>query len=106
MKDFDEDLSDEEFEALDLTKCKIVRRGPRLDRRLPLAFLHERRKLTQVQMAKKAKMTQNDVSRAERRGDCLVSTLERYARALGGKLRLVLEIDGHAYSISLRSTKR
>lgn len=102
----DEDLSEAEFQALDLTKIKVIRRGPRLDRRLPLAFLRGRRKLTQVQVAKKAKLSQSDVSRAEQRSDCLVSTLERYAKALGGTLRLVIEIEGHAYSISLQRTKK
>lgn len=101
----DEDLPDEFFDTLDLTKCTIVRRGPRLDRRIPLTFLRERQKLTQVQVAEKAKMAQSDVSRCERRSDCRVSSLERYAKALGGKLRLVVELDGHAYSIMLRVSK-
>ena len=95
----------DDFEAIDLTQSKIIRRGPRLDRRLPLAFLRGRQKLTQVQVAKKAKLSQSDVSRAEQRSDCLVSTLDRYAKALGGTLRLVIEIKGHAYSIALQSGK-
>jgi hypothetical protein len=35
--------------------------------------------------------------------------LERYAKALGGALRLVIEIEGHAYPIGLQQrakTKR
>jgi hypothetical protein len=98
----DQDLSDADLDSLDLSTSKIVRRGPRLDRRLPLAFLRERQELTQVQVAKRAKMTQSDISRAEQRHDCRVSTLDRYAKALGGKLRLLIEIDGHLYPIALK----
>jgi hypothetical protein len=104
--DIEWDVSDEAIAALDLAKCKIVRQGPRLDRKLPLAVLRDRQDLTQAQVAKKARMTQSDVSRAEQRSDCLVSTLERYAKALGGKLRLVIEIGDHAYSIGLQSPKK
>lgn len=41
---------------------------------------------TQVQVAKEAGMSQGDLSRLERRSDHLLSTLERYAEALGGQL--------------------
>jgi transcriptional regulator with XRE-family HTH domain len=76
------------------------------NRHLSLAVLRVRQKLTQVQMAKKIKMSQSDVSRAEQREDCLVSTLDRYAKGLGGKLRLVIEIKGQAYTIGLQSSPR
>jgi hypothetical protein len=45
-------------------------------------------KKTQVQLAKAAKMSQPDVSAAEKRADHLVSTLRRYVRALGGELEV------------------
>jgi len=44
---------------------------------------------TQAQVAEKAKMTQGELSRTERREDHLVSTLRRYVRALGGELKVV-----------------
>lgn len=102
MKTIDEDIDDDILQSLDLTKCKIVRRGPRKDRRLPLAFLRGRKGLTQTQIAKRAKISQSEVSRAELRSDCLVSTLERYAKALGGELQLTIVLDGRSYPIVLR----
>lgn len=69
--------------------------------KLRLAHLREQRGITQVKLARRAKITQSEVSRTELRKDCLVSTLERYATALGGKLLLHVEIDGHPYPVTL-----
>lgn len=44
---------------------------------------------TQVQLARKAKMSQADLSKAERRSDHLLSTLRRYVEALGGELDVI-----------------
>jgi transcriptional regulator with XRE-family HTH domain len=74
--------------------------------RVSLALLRKSRHLTQAQVAKKAGMTQSEISKAEQRSDCLVTTLERYAKALGGRLQLVIEIDGQAYAVTLQSSKR
>ncbi|HTU54640.1 MAG TPA: helix-turn-helix transcriptional regulator [Acetobacteraceae bacterium] len=49
---------------------------------------------TQVAVAKKLGMKQENVSRVERRADVLISTLDLYLKALGGRLRLVAEIKG------------
>jgi transcriptional regulator with XRE-family HTH domain len=46
---------------------------------------------TQVAVAKKLGMKQENVSRIEQRSDVLLSTLDHYLRALGGSLRLVAE---------------
>lgn len=53
--------------------------------------LRRARRLTQVRMAKKLGMTQDGVSRLEKRTDVLLSTLRAYIEALGGKLSLVAE---------------
>jgi transcriptional regulator with XRE-family HTH domain len=53
--------------------------------------LRRARKLTQVRMAKKLGMTQDGVSRLEKRTDVLLPTLRGYIEALGGKLSLVAE---------------
>jgi transcriptional regulator with XRE-family HTH domain len=45
---------------------------------------------TQVQVASQAGMSQGDLSRLERRTDHLLSTLERYAAALGGELDIAV----------------
>ena len=78
---------------------KVARRN----RKLTLALLREQRGLTQAKLAQRAKITQSEVSRTELRAgrDCLVSTLERYAEALGGKLALHVEIDGQSYPVML-----
>ncbi len=44
---------------------------------------------TQEQVAKAAKITQSDLSKAERREDHLLSTLRRYVEALGGELAVI-----------------
>jgi hypothetical protein len=44
---------------------------------------------TQVEVAEAAKMTQSELSRAERREDHLISTLRRYVEALGGELEVI-----------------
>lgn len=51
---------------------------------------------TQVAVAKKLGMKQENVSRIEQRADVLLSTLDSYLKALGGRLRLVAEFKGRA----------
>ena len=49
---------------------------------------------TQVAMAARLRMKQENVSRVEQRTDMLLSTLAGYVDALGGRLRLVAEFEG------------
>ena len=93
--------AEDEMPAIDFSRSKIIQRGPTRDRKLGLASLRGSQKLTQAQLAAKAGLTQSDVSRAESRSDCLVSTLDRYAKALGGELALYVKIDGRSYPIAL-----
>lgn len=46
---------------------------------------------TQASMAKQLGITQDGVSRLEKRSDLLLSTLRNYVEAMGGHLRLVAE---------------
>jgi hypothetical protein len=92
---------DESMSEIDFERCKIVRRGPLGERKLGLAALRLSQGLTQVQLADKAGLTQSEVSRAESRDDCLVTTLQRYAAALGGELMLTVKIDGRSYPVKL-----
>lgn len=71
------------------------------EKKLKLALLREQQGLTQEKLAQRAKITQSEVSRTELREDCLVSTLERYAAALGGELLLHVKIDGQLYAVTL-----
>lgn len=91
---------------IDFSRCKILQRGPMRARKLGLAALRGSQRLTQVQLATKAGLTQSEVSRAESRSDCLVSTLARYAKALGGELQLYVKIDGRSYPVAIFPRRR
>ena len=58
---------------------------------MTLRQLRHARKLTQVRMAKKLGITQDSVSRLEKRSDILLSTLRKTVKAMGGSLSLVAE---------------
>jgi DNA-binding XRE family transcriptional regulator len=49
---------------------------------------------TQVAMADRLGIKQENVSRIEQRSDMLLSTLNNYLRSMGGRLRLVAEFEG------------
>ena len=58
---------------------------------MSLQELRKARKQTQVRVAQKLGINQENVSRLERRSDLLISTLSGYVEAMGGKLSLVAE---------------
>jgi DNA-binding XRE family transcriptional regulator len=58
---------------------------------MTLRELRHARKLTQVRMAKALGITQDSVSRLEKRSDLLLSTLRKTVAAMGGSLSLVAE---------------
>jgi DNA-binding XRE family transcriptional regulator len=58
---------------------------------MTLREMRRARKLTQVRMAKKLGITQDSVSRLEKRSDLLLSTLRKTVEAMGGSLSLVAE---------------
>ena len=58
---------------------------------MTLRELRRARKLTQVRVAKKLGITQDSVSRLEKRSDLLLSTLRKTVEAMGGSLTLVAE---------------
>ena len=63
---------------------------------LTLRQLRRARKLTQVKIAKKLGITQDSVSRLEKRSDLLLSTLRKTVKAMGGNLSLVAEFPDRA----------
>jgi DNA-binding XRE family transcriptional regulator len=63
---------------------------------MTLRELRLARKLTQVRMAKALGITQDSVSRLEKRSDLLLSTLRKTVEALGGNLSLVAEFPDRA----------
>jgi transcriptional regulator with XRE-family HTH domain len=58
---------------------------------MTLRELRKARKLTQVRMAHTLGITQDSVSRLEKRTDLLLSTLRKTVEAMGGNLSLVAE---------------
>lgn len=58
---------------------------------LTLQELRQARKLTQARMAKTLGITQDGVSRLEKRTDLLLSTLRKTVEAMGGNLFIVAE---------------
>ncbi len=58
---------------------------------MTLRQLRKARRLTQVRMAKALGISQDGVSRLEKRSDFLLSTLRKTVEAMGGNLSLVAE---------------
>lgn len=58
---------------------------------MTLRELRQARKLTQVRIAKTLGITQDSVSRLEKRSDLLLSTLRKAVEAMGGSLSLIAE---------------
>lgn len=71
-----------------------VEDGERAVRRLALAEVRRERGLTQREAARRAGMSQSDLSKLERRGDVRLSTLRHFARALGGRVQVIFTRQG------------
>jgi DNA-binding XRE family transcriptional regulator len=63
---------------------------------MTLRDLRKARKLTQARVAKTLGITQDSVSRLEKRSDLLISTLRRTVKAMGGDVRIVAEFPDRA----------
>jgi DNA-binding XRE family transcriptional regulator len=63
---------------------------------MTLRELRRARKLTQVSVAKALGITQDSVSRLEKRSDILLSTLRKTVEVMGGNLSLVAEFPDRA----------
>lgn len=63
---------------------------------MTLRELRQARKLTQVRVARALGVTQDSVSRLEKRGDLLLSTLRSTIEAMGGSLSLVAQFPDRA----------
>src|SRR5208282_5782185 len=62
-----------------------------IEEEMTLRDLRKAHKLTQQRVAEALHISQDGVSRIEKRSDFLISTLRSYVEAMGGKLRLVVE---------------
>jgi transcriptional regulator with XRE-family HTH domain len=58
---------------------------------MSLRDLRKARKLTQTRVAKTLGITQDSVSRLEKRSDLLLSTLRKTVKAMGGDVRIIAQ---------------
>ena len=63
---------------------------------MSLRDLRKARRLTQARVAKRLGITQDSVSRLEKRSDLLLSTLRKTVKAMGGDVRIVAEFPDRA----------
>ena len=91
-----------EIPELDLTKAKVLGRGLKKDQRLPLRALREAAGATQEEVADRSGMDQSEISRIEQRDDLKLSTLRRYAQALGAQIEVTAVLDsGHRIRLEI-----
>jgi hypothetical protein len=88
-------------EEVDISRTKVVGRGLKKDRRLTLQTLRVALGKTQADVARAAEMEQGDVSRLEARDDMKLSTLTRYAAAIGGRVEVAIVIGGRRYMLEV-----
>lgn len=84
---------------IELRRARAAGPIPQPARRL--ADIRAAQGLTQVEVADRMGISQSDVSKIERRTDVRVGTLARYARALGGRLRLAIGFDEQSVGVRL-----
>jgi transcriptional regulator with XRE-family HTH domain len=69
-----------------------VRAAELVSEEMTLQELRRARKLTQARMARALHISQDGVSRLERRTDFLLSSLQKSIKAMGGSLSLIVEV--------------
>jgi len=87
-----EDLQKKHLSPARIAKVERAALATALD--LDLKALRAAAGKTQTEVAALIAMTQSELSRLERRHDVRFSTLNRYVRALGGRLKITAEING------------
>ena len=80
-----------------MTMNTEVRSGRRYD----LKSLRVALGKTQADVSRRAEMAQGEVSQLEARTDVKISTLARYAAALGGAVEVVVVVEGRRYLLGL-----
>ena len=68
-----------------------IRAAELVSQEMTLQELRRARKLTQARMARALRISQDGVSRLERRTDFLLSSLQKSIKAMGGSLSLIVE---------------
>ena len=89
---------DDKIKKLSAARRKKVeaRAAALIAEEMTLRDLRKARELTQARMAEQLGITQDGVSRLEKRSDLLLSTLRKSVEAMGGRLSLVAEFPDRA----------
>jgi transcriptional regulator with XRE-family HTH domain len=89
---------EEKIKKLSLGQRKKVeaRAAELVAEEMTLQEMRKARKLTQVRLAKSLGISQDRVSRMEKRSDLLLSTLRKTVEAMGGNLSLVAKFPDRA----------
>ena len=89
---------DDKFRKLSTAQRRKVevRAAELIAEEMTLRELRKARKLTQVRLARRLGITQDGVSRLEKRSDLLLSTLRETVEAMGGNLSLVAQFPDRA----------
>lgn len=88
-----------------LTVMKLINTKKRMLSELRAYRLRELREahhLTQVQLAERLDVSQNRISKLEHGdiGKSQVETIRKYVEALGGTLRIDVEVDGNKFQLA------
>lgn len=90
LKEVIESLPFDERREVETRAAKLI------EEEMTLRDLRKAREFTQQRIAEALHISQDGVSRIEKRSDFLLSTLRSYVEAMGGKLRLVVEFPNRA----------
>ena len=93
-------LADPESRANIEHELALMRAG------LALSRAREKAGLTQTDVARELGITQGRVSRLERAEDVNLSTLVRYAKALGGELEVTFHLGGESVDLTPSGTDK
>lgn len=88
FEDFLASLPEDEQEAIRVRSQELIKQE------LTMLDLRKAMGQTQAAMAAKLGIKQENVSRVEQRADVMLSTLNSYLTAMGGRLKLVAEFEG------------
>lgn len=76
-------------------QAKILAKADQIQASIRLSELRKQQALTQAELAERMSVSQASISQIENQGDVQLSTLMRYVRALGGQLRIEVDMpDG------------
>ena len=90
FEDFLASLPEDEQEAIRVRSQELIQQE------LTLRDLRKAMGQTQAALAVKLGIKQENISRVEQRADMMLSTLNSYLAAMGGRLRLVAEFEDRA----------